>query len=220
LAAFFLVEATNQHSKQMTIRQKLTRTIYPLLMQAGRLFGANAHRKSNPLGVDPSRSIYSLKVKMNNGSELDLSTLRGKKILLVNTASACGYTPQYDELQKLYEDYPGRLVILGFPSNDFGEQEKGNDEEIAQFCQLNFGVSFPLASKSRVTKSSEQNSVFEWLSHKEENGWNDQAPVWNFSKYLVNEEGLLTNYFDPGVSPLAPAVRTAIEMPDTKPVTN
>jgi glutathione peroxidase len=141
---------------------------------------------------------------------LPFSNLRDKKILLVNTASNCGYTNQYSELQQLYQEHKASLIVLAFPSNDFKEQEKGSDEAIARFCQVNFGVSFPLAKKSIVKKGTGQNKVFEWLTHKNLNGWNEKEPTWNFSKYLVNEEGILTHYFDPAVSPLDPAVLNAI----------
>ena len=121
--------------------------------------------------------------------------------MLVNTASNCGYTAQYKELEELYEKYKNQLVIIGFPANDFKEQEKGSDEEIAQFCRVNYGISFPLSKKSVVIKSPEQNPVFRWLTDKSRNGWNDKPPTWNFSKYLVNEEGTLTHYFDPAIPP-------------------
>jgi glutathione peroxidase len=147
---------------------------------------------------------------LNSGIDLDFGKLKDKKVMIVNTASNCGYTNQYSELQELYEKNKERLVIIGFPSNDFKEQEKGSDEEIAQFCQVNFGVSFPLAKKSVVIKSAEQNKVFEWLTHREFNGWNEQQPSWNFSKYLVNENGVLTHYFDPAVSPLSSDILKAI----------
>ena len=119
----------------------------------------------------------------------------------MNTASDCGYTAQYDDLQKMYMENKDKLIILGFPSNDFGNQEKGNDEEIAQFCKINFGITFPLMKKTVVKKTSAQNSVFRWLTDKKENGWNDHQPDWNFSKYFVNEEGILTHYFGPSISP-------------------
>ena len=154
--------------------------------------------------------FYELNVRLNNNSPIDFNSLRGKKVLLVNTASNCGYTNQYAELEQLYEQNKERLVIIGFPANDFKEQEKGTDEEIAQFCQLNFGVTFPLAKKSSVVKSAQQHSVFQWLSRKELNGWNDREPNWNFSKYLVNEEGVLTHFFDPTVSPLSKEVLSAV----------
>ena len=108
--------------------------------------------------------------------------------MLVNTASNCGYTDQYDDLQKLHEQFQNKFVILGFPANDFKEQEKGNDEDIAQFCKINFGVTFPLMQKTSVIKSADQNAVFKWLTDSTNNGWNNKQPSWNFSKYLINEE--------------------------------
>ena len=155
-------------------------------------------------------SFYSLKTVLNNGKEFDFASLKGKKILLVNTASDCGYTGQYDQLQKLYTRYNNNLVIIGFPANDFKEQEKGTNEEIASFCKKNYGVSFPLAEKSIVVKNVNQNAIFQWLSDPAKNGWNSQAPVWNFSKYLVNEEGMLVDYFGPAVEPASEAVLKAI----------
>jgi glutathione peroxidase len=163
------------------------------------------------MDVIPPIPFYDLSVILNNGSELPLKKLNGKKVLIVNTASNCGYTNQYAELQRLYQNQKEKLVILAFPSNDFKQQEKGSDDEIATFCRFNYGVSFPLAKKSVVVRSTEQNKVFEWLTNKELNGWNQQQPSWNFSKYLVNEKGYLTHYFDPAVSPLSREVIKAIE---------
>ena len=142
-------------------------------------------------------SFYDLKSILNNGEEFSFEQLKGKKVLIVNTASDCGYTNQYDELQKLHELYPDKLIILGFPSNDFGEQEKGDDKEIAQFCKINFDVSFPLMKKSTVIKKDDQNEIYRWLTNADKNGWSNQAPVWNFYKYIINEEGILTHYFAP-----------------------
>jgi len=156
-------------------------------------------------------SFYDLSLQLNNGQQLKLESLKGKKVMLVNTASACGYTAQYDDLQRLYDEYRDKLVIIGFPANDFGEQEKGSDEAIAEFCRVNFGVTFPLAKKSTVVAGDNQNEVFQWLTQKDKNGWNTQQPTWNFSKYLVNEKGELTHYFDPAVSPSSPEVIKAVE---------
>lgn len=192
----------------MTLRQKILKAVYPLFVGYKRMSGENKilfHKNSNP-----AVSFYSLPVQLNDGSKLSLENLRGKKLLIVNTASDCGYTNQYAELQKLYERSKDDLVIIGFPSNDFKQQEKGSDEEIARFCQINFGVSFPLAKKSNVVKGLHQNKIFEWLTHKELNGWNDKEPSWNFSKYLIDEEGNLTHYFDPSVSPLSDKLIGAI----------
>jgi glutathione peroxidase len=185
----------------MTNRQRLLKIFYPVLMVVNRLTGKKNKIMSNKENAMPSASIYDLAVKLNNGKELKLADLKGKKILLVNTASNCGYTNQYADLQSISEKYRDRLVVIGFPANDFADQETGSDDEIAAFCQVNFGVNFPLAKKSSVIKGNEQNSVFRWLSDKRLNGWNDQEPTWNFSKYLVNEEGQLLNYFGAAVSP-------------------
>ena len=156
-------------------------------------------------------SFYSLKDTTIDGKEFDFSQLKGKKVLLVNTASDCGYTGQYEELQKLYTRFSDKLMIIGFPANDFKEQEKGTDEEIAEFCKVNYAVSFLLMKKSSVIKDKQQNEVFKWLTDAAKNGWNRQQPTWNFSKYLVDEEGRLINYFDPGLSPLDKEIITAIE---------
>jgi glutathione peroxidase len=102
----------------------------------------------------------------------------------------------------LYQDHQDKLVVIGFPANDFQEQEKGSDEEISEFCRINYGVTFPLASKSVVVKNEEQHPVFKWLTDKSKNGWNDQAPEWNFSKYLVAPDGKLLGYYGTAVSPL------------------
>ena len=196
----------NRNSVNMTPRQKVLKAIYPAFMW---LTGKKAKQFSNDK-AQSSVSFYSLKPVLNNGTVYDLSQLKGKKVLLVNTASDCGYTNQYDDLQKLYEQQKDKLVILGFPANDFKEQEKGSDEDIAQFCKINFGVTFPLMKKSIVIKGAEQNEVFKWLSNSSLNGWSNKQPSWNFSKYLVNEEGILTNYFDPSISPISDEVISAI----------
>lgn len=187
----------------MTIRQSFLRFVYPFWMLFNRLFKKKSGVLRNDRNIQPPQSFYGLSVHLNNGKELDFASLRGKKVLLVNTASDCGYTNQYDDLQKLYEDFAEKLTVIGFPANDFKEQEKGNDEEIAQFCKINFGVTFPLAKKSTVIKGQAQQEVFQWLTDKTKNGWNTKQPSWNFSKYLVDEKGVLTNYFDPAVSPLS-----------------
>jgi glutathione peroxidase len=193
----------------MTIRQRILKMAYPLLTMMGKVTGREKI-KSNPQTIVPPVSFYSIPIQLNNGKTLSLETLKGKKILIVNTASNCGYTAQYAELQKLYQNKKEDLAIIGFPANDFKEQEAGGDDEIAAFCSVNFGVSFPLAKKSSVVKSAGQHPLFSWLSNRTKNGWNEKAPEWNFSKYLLNEDGILTHYFPPSVSPLSTEMTTAI----------
>lgn len=167
---------------------------------------------SEPETYDSSPvSFYTLSATLNNGDKLEFSSLKGKKVLIVNTASKCGFTRQYEGLEKLYEKYKDKLVVIAFPANDFLNQEKGTDEEIAQFCKLNYGVTFPIAKKAGVIKNAEQQEVFRWLTDKKLNGWNDQAPAWNFSKYLISEDGKLLNYFKSSVAPMNEKIINAIE---------
>jgi glutathione peroxidase len=195
----------------MTMRQTVLKAIYPLWMSFNLLFGKRSKVLFNKKNIQPLQSFYDLSAELNNGALLSFNTLRGKKLLLVNTASDCGYTNQYSDLQKLYEEHQNKLTVIAFPANDFQEQEKGSDEEIGNFCKINFGVTFPIALKSSVVKGDDQQKVFQWLTDKTKNGWNNQSPSWNFSKYLINEEGVLINYFDPAISPQSEEVLKAIE---------
>lgn len=211
LAAFAVyVEIVNRNSKNMTYRQKVLKAIYPAWMWWTKLWGKNTTKLSNA-NQQPPVSFYTLKGTLNNGHTLDFSSLKGKKVLLVNTASNCGYTDQYDALEKLYKENKERLLVIGFPANDFKQQEKGTDAEIAEFCRQNFGVSFPLMKKSVVVKGPGQNEIYQWLTDSAKNGWNSRQPTWNFSKYLVDENGVLVNYFGPSVSPLGADVQKAIK---------
>ena len=205
------VEVVNRNSANMTYRQKVLKAVYPALMWVNKVTGKKSKVMSNDKPAAPPQSLYSLSIILNSGNTLRFDSLKGKKILIVNTASNCGYTNQYEDLEKLYEKYKDKLAIIGFPANDFKEQEKGTDEDIAQFCKLNYGVRFPLAKKSSVIKSDQQNEVFKWLTDKNKNGWNEQQPTWNFSKYLIDENGALIKYFDPAVSPASDEVIKAIE---------
>jgi glutathione peroxidase len=186
----------------MTLKQRLLKLVYPLWMLYSRVSQDEPVLK-NEKNIQPAESIYDLSVLLNTGETVSLSQYAGKKILLVNTASDCGYTDQYDELQQLYAQEQQKLVVIGFPANDFKQQEKGSDEQIAEFCRLNYGITFPLSKKSVVVRSAEQHAVFRWLTDKKRNGWNEKEPSWNFSKYLINEAGVLTHYFDPAVSPMS-----------------
>jgi glutathione peroxidase len=206
------VAIANRNSKNMTYRQKVLKAAYPALMWFNKITGKKAKVMENTEGVTTLRSLHNLSVHLNDGTELPLGSFKGKKVLLVNTASNCGYTNQYDDLQKLYEGHKDKLMILAFPANDFKEQEKGTDKEIAEFCKVNYGITFPLAAKSSVIKGKQQNDIFKWLSDETLNGWNDQEPTWNFCKYLVDEDGKLIKFFDTGVSPLSAEVKEAIEL--------
>ena len=193
----------------MTIRQKFLQLIYPLWMRF-----AKKSTKTNPVQInistiEPIQSFYNLKAVQNDRMLLSFSSLKNKKVLIVNTASNCGYTNQYSDLEKLYQLNKDKLTIVAFPSNNFRDQEKGTDEEIEAFCTINFGISFPIMQKTNVTKWSDQHEVYQWLTDAAKNGWNKQAPTWNFSKYLINENGMLTHYFEPSVSPLSKEVLDA-----------
>jgi glutathione peroxidase len=157
----------------------------------------------------PSQSFYSFKLKGLDGQEIDFAKYKGKKVLLVNVASKCGYTSQYKDLQALHDKHGDKLVILGFPANNFGAQEPGSNGEIATFCQKNYGVSFQMFEKISV-KGSDQHPLYKWLSSKSLNGWNDEAPRWNFHKYLVNEKGELLKVYGSAVSPMGQEILSAI----------
>ena len=205
------VAMSTRNTKNMTIRQRVLKTVYPAFTWFNKLTGKNAKIFTNETDLAPAQSIYDLSVVLNNGEKLSLSQFKGKKLLLVNTASDCGYTDQYTELQKLYEENKDKLMVIGFPANNFKQQEKGTDEEIARFCKINYGVTFPLTKKCSVIPGQDQHPVFQWLSDKNRNGWTNKKPSWNFSKYLVNEEGILINYFDPSISPTSSEVLDAVK---------
>lgn len=193
-----LLAIPNKQNKNMTTRQRILKKLYPLVMGMGRLTG----KKQTLTGNEKSRtSIYEIDVTLTDGSKLDLSSYKGKKVLIVNTASDCGYTGQYDSLEKLYRDNKDSLVVIGFPSNDFGNQEKADNATIAAFCKKNYGVSFPIAEKSVVIHSENQHPVFKWLTDSSKNGWNKKAPTWNFCKYLIDENGNLIRFSDSNVEP-------------------
>lgn len=193
-----------------SFKQKVMRFLYPFIRKLGKS-GKNGTVLKNEQKAAPKESFYVQQVTLNNGKKLDFSTFAGKKILIVNTASDCGYTGQYAELQSLHEKFSDTLAIVAFPSNDFMEQEKADDKEIASFCQVNYGVTFPLAKKGVVLKKEEQQPVYKWLTDSVANGWCDHVPDWNFGKYVIDEKGTLTHYFGPSVSPLERDFLEAIE---------
>ncbi|MCZ2100180.1 MAG: glutathione peroxidase [Chitinophagales bacterium] len=184
-----------------TFRQKLLKVLYPIIRFAGR-FGNNGTILKNEQGLKPVDSIYDFDVELIIGKTISLSQFKGKNLIIVNTASDCGYAGQYQELQALYEKYGNKLMIIAFPSNDFAEQEKYSDAAIQSFCQINYGVKFLVAKKAVVSSKENQHPVFKWLTNSQRNGWNNHNPDWNFSKYFINKEGTMTHYFGPSISPL------------------
>jgi len=211
IAVGVLVAATMLMKKTgMSYRQSVLKTMYPLIMWSSRASGRKQILTNKDMVV-PFISFYTLTAKDINGNEFKFADFKGKKILIVNTASDCGFTAQYDALEKLSNQFAGKLVVVGFPSNDFKEQESGDNKNIENFCKKNYGVSFPLMEKSIVIKKNHQNEVHKWLSDMTINGWCHQEPAWNFCKYLVNEQGVLTHYFPMTVDPLSREVIAAIE---------
>ncbi|ARS37677.1 glutathione peroxidase [Pontibacter actiniarum] len=151
--------------------------------------------------------FYGFKMKSLDGKEVDFSQYKGKKVLLVNTASECGYTPQYKDLQQLHETHGSDVAILGFPANNFGGQEPGSNEQIASFCQKNYGVSFPMFEKVSVV-GDDKHPLFVWLA---QNAPNHEEPNWNFCKYLVNENGQVQAFYPSKVKPMDEELLSAIK---------
>lgn len=147
-----------------------------------------------------AQQIYDFQITTLDGEKVNLSQFKGKKILIVNTASKCGFTPQYKELESLYQSHKEKLVIIGFPANDFKNQEPGTNEEIAQFCERNYGVSFPMSEKISVT-GKDQHPIYKWLTHKEYNNFKNSEVKWNFQKYLIDESGNLIAIFNSATLP-------------------
>jgi glutathione peroxidase len=145
--------------------------------------------------------IYTIEVETLSGETTTMAKYKGKKLIIVNTASACGYTPQYEDFQALHELHGDKVAILGFPSNQFGGQEPGSNDQIAAFCKKNYGVSFDMFSKVEV-KGDTKHPLFQWLTDEELNGWNSQEPSWNFCKYLIDENGKLVKFYKSGENPM------------------
>lgn len=190
------VTIDNKNQKNMTFRQKFLKTFYPLIMK-----GSKKIILSNKDNIQPIKDLYAIKIKLSNDSIFDLSVYKGKKIMIVNVASDCGFTAQYEELEHLYETHKDSLLIIAFPANDFKQQEKGTDADIVSFCKKNYGVSFPIAQKAVVVKNKEQQELYQWLTNKNLNGWNEQAPTWNFCKYIIDEKGVLMRFANSSITP-------------------
>lgn len=167
--------------------------------------------KKTKQNMQEIQSIYQFKVTDLQGNIFDFSSLKGKKIIIVNTASKCGLTPQYEGLQEIYERYKEKgLVIVGFPSNNFLWQEPGTSEDIETFCKLNYGVTFPMMEKINV-KGKNKHAVYAYLTEKSQNGFEDSKVKWNFQKYLINREGVLEKIISPKTKPTDPSVIEWIE---------
>lgn len=155
-------------------------------------------------------SLHGFKVEALEGGIIDLGAFKGKKMLIVNTASECGYTRQYKELQQLHEQYGSAIAVIGFPCNDFGGQEPGSSAEIKSFCTREFKVTFPMAAKVKI-KGTNPSPIYAWLLNKEQNGVMDANVSWNFNKFLIDEEGRLLKKFGSGVSPMSPEILDLIK---------
>jgi glutathione peroxidase len=154
-------------------------------------------------------TIYDFKVKTIEGQEISLSKFKGKKLLLINVASKCGYTGQYKNLEALHKQFGNKVVLIGFPANNFGGQEPGSNTEIKDFCTKNYDVSFQMMEKISV-KGADMHPLYKWLSTKESNGTNSEAPSWNFCKYLIDENGKLLKFFPSDVDPLSKEITSLL----------
>lgn len=177
----------------------ITLTMGTLAALTGFLFGnKSADRPANAMA--PTKTLYDFTVTSLDGKPVALKKYEGKKVIILNTASKCGFTPQYADWEKFYKQHGDKIVVLGFPANNFMSQEPGSSTEIASFCQKNYGVTFPMFEKVSVT-GDDKSPLYKWLTTKSLNGWNDEEPSWNFCKYVINEKGELTNFFASKVKP-------------------
>ena len=169
-----------------------------------------ATKPENDAAVIAKGSVHDFKLKELEGDEMiNLSKYKGKKLVILNVASKCGFTKQYADWQEFNEKYGDKIVVLGFPANNFGSQEPGTAEDIAAFCQKNYGVTFQMSDKVDVVGDN-QHPLFKWLSTKNLNGWNDKAPTWNFCKYVVDEKGQLTHFFASKIKPTDEEFKKAV----------
>jgi glutathione peroxidase len=175
-----------------------------LLLLLPPFFAFNKHYSvsSDKSSSQSDGKFYDFKIPSIDGDTIDFSKYKGKKVLIVNVASMCGNTPQYEKLQELNDKYGDLVTILGFPCNDFGGQEPASHKEIKQFCKKNYGVTFQLFEKVSV-KGKNKHPLYQWLTDKSKNGWNTEEPGWNFGKYLIDEKGELVKYYSPGMNPLS-----------------
>lgn len=155
---------------------------------------------NKPIAMSSNKSFYDIKINSLQGKSINLESFKGKKILIVNVASKCGFTPQYKDLQNLQDQYQNQLTVIGVPCNQFGKQEPGSSNEIQEFCEINYGVSFLITEKIDV-KGKDQHPLYNWLTNKKENGRKNSSVKWNFQKYLLDEDGELIDYYYSMTSP-------------------
>ena len=175
------------------------------------LIGASviSYQAQNNERMQASESIYEIKINTLEGIPIDLNTFKGKKILFVNVASECGFTPQYEDLQTLHENYQDKLVVIGIPCNQFGSQEPGSPEEISEFCESTYGITFIMTEKVDV-KGDKQHPLYTWLTMKEKNGVKNSKVKWNFQKYIVDENGEYIDFFYSITGPLSSKITELI----------
>ncbi len=166
------------------------------------------YRKIEPAN-DLPKSIYDFKMNTLDGQSISLSKFKGKKMLIVNVASECGFTPQYKDLQQLHEKYGSKVTVIGFPANNFGGQEPGSSTQIGEFCKKNYGVTFQMMEKISV-KGADTHQLYQWLSNKSANGTCDEAPKWNFCKYLIDENGKIIKFFGSRTNPMSDEITSLL----------
>lgn len=212
---YYLVKYSEEN-QFITIRKPMKRTLLTIcFLLLFLMWDSNAQNNSTSTQKDQKQmkkeTIYQFKVQDLEGNEFDFSSLKGKKILIVNTASKCGLTPQYKDLQAIYDKYKDKnFVVVGFPANNFASQEPGTNEEIASFCERNYGVTFPMMEKISV-KGADMHPVYQFLTQKSKNGLQDSNVKWNFQKYLINENGELEKVIAPKTLPTDKEVIAWIE---------
>lgn len=200
-----LVRRIWEHTKNNNLMMKRLTFIFTFIYISTLCHAQISENNSLITTAEMKPSIHTFEVPGLTGDTIRFADFKGKKILIVNTASKCGYTPQYAELEKLYNQYKNKLIIVGFPANNFKEQEPGTNQEIAEFCTKNYGVTFPMAAKISV-KGNDMAPIYKWLTQKDENGVMDAEIKWNFNKFLLDENGILIMKYDSDVKPLDPVI--------------
>lgn len=191
------------------MKKKFFYSLFILSSLSAALFSIFGFSKGKDKPAEPTTPIYQYSIKGIDGKVIDLNQFKGKKVMFVNVASECGFTKQYKDLQQLHEKFGSKLVIIGFPCNQFGGQEPGSEKEIATFCTKNFGVTFLLTEKIEV-KGDHKHPIYKWLTSKSLNGKTDSEVKWNFQKYIINEQGQLVDYFYSMTNPMSDKITSLL----------